>query len=447
MIKTGNRWYAPFSWGDISTLTGVGGPPYAMGNMVANSSMLNKFSKIKPVIHPGVGILAESDFKSTGWGFGTSGIPSYANWSALRSALGAITPGNVWQYQKPTGTNWYRSHDFNGYVAQSDSWAGMGIQNNVNLLFPFNGIITIPSTEVGPYDVLKFANMDPVAADGSDDGLLYLNDFAGMTAYSPSYYNYTDWYFGVLLVGQGSNPSAAYLVNTLETIKHFADNDSYPELGGIPFQVGSAGASVPSGTYYLYPVINSICVSTLRNFVQITSGWSGESNGPGRMVLLDGYRLPVTVNASKVGLSFAATVNVSGSTTTITMTLTNNSGVSATVGADQMFIYVTSDGVQNGEYSDFEAVMNALQTWRDSGTRYSSGITNNSRTVARYINVYSTFYSRNGSSNVLAAGRSVTFTATINSATDPLGNPYDQYTEVDLCFGANMNGVFERKTL
>lgn len=381
--------------------------------------------------------------KAANWGWGASGIPSYANWSSLQSALGSITPGGVWIRTRPTASNILRALDFDGY--QVDAWQGLGVNNSVNLLFPFNGIITIPATTVGPYDTMKYANCDPTRADGDSDKLLYLDDFIGMIA---GYYSFSDWYFGVLLVSQGSSPSAAYLINTLETIKYYADNDDYPELGGTPFQIGTGGASVPSGTYYLYPVINSIRVSTQRNFVQITSGWSGESNGPGRMVLLDGWRLPVTVDANKVGLSFASTVSVSGNRTTITMTLTNNSGLPATIGSDQMFIYVTSDGVQNGEYSDFEAVMNALQAWKDSGTRYDSGITNNSRTVARYINVYSAFYVANGNSNVLgASGGSATFTATIESATDPIGNPYDQYTEIDLCFGANMNGVYERRTL
>lgn len=450
MRKQGNKYVAPIGWGDISTLISMPGPPYTQGTMVANSTMINKFSKVKPVIHADWGILNLDDFKSTNWGFGTNGIPSYANWTALQAALADITPGGVWQYQKPTGTNWYRSHDFDGYVKLEDSWGGMGVHNNVNLLFPFNGGVTIPDTTVGPFDVLKNANMDAVAADADDDGLLYLGDFAAMAAINPSYYNYANWYFGMLLVK--TDRSVAYLVNTTETIQQSINNDSYPDLSGIPFQVGTGGTSVPSGDYYLYPVINSLCVSQLRNFVQISSGWGSDSQGPGRMVLLDGYRLPLSVDSTRVGLRLEYSVSVSGGRTTISIRFANNTSLDATIANtqnpdEQPFIYVTAEAVFDGDYADWEAVTDAVREWKDDGTKYTSGIYNGTRNVAAYINVYSAFYAANGNSNILRAGTHADFNIVIDSATDPLGNPYNGYTYIDLCFKSNINGVVKYQSL
>lgn len=425
----------------------------------------NKWSRLQPFIHStrytdrfkASGSQRLAGLKARNWGWGTGGIPSYANWSALRAALVAgITPGNLWKRESMGVSNLVEVGDFDGYATSAkllSEWGPLGPSDNKHLYFPFAGLISIYRDDYVIYTDTVDIVMDGYDPDAGATGLLYLSDFAAMAAVNPSYYSYIDWYLGILLVKQGlaaSDSSGAYLVNTGNTIAEFTA-DNAPALNGVPFSIGSAGSEIPAGDYYLYPVLCSRNLSQV--FVQITSGWGGESQGPGRVVLLDGYRLPVKIEPAsthpdRFALTVSYGVSVSGSTTTVTVTVRNMTNSAITVYANQFFCYVVAEKIFDDQYADYMTyVYDPAEAWVQSGSdTYKSDRRNASNVViGRYYDLYSLFYAANGNSNVIASGVERSFSFTINSATDAQGFPYNPWTMVELMYGYALSGQTYRR--
>lgn len=63
---TTKRMVAPVGWGDISQATGVGGPPYDLGDMLKNSVIINKWAKWKPVLDSAVNLPTRYSRKASG---------------------------------------------------------------------------------------------------------------------------------------------------------------------------------------------------------------------------------------------------------------------------------------------------------------------------------------------------------------------------------------------
>lgn len=101
---------APVSLGDISVATGLGGPPYDLGDMIMNGPNINAMAKYKPVRHSNPGILSVSDRAAVRYGFAAA-LPQLA--------LSNNEPQNDWSYLRPRGigyTEYFRDLDFDGYA-------------------------------------------------------------------------------------------------------------------------------------------------------------------------------------------------------------------------------------------------------------------------------------------------------------------------------------------
>lgn len=402
---------------------------------------INKFAKYRSVEYNSPAELTEANRQSTNWGYGTGGIPSYASWSALRTALvGGITPGENWSIVYPS--TWYRALDFDGYASSAvrdAEWGSFGVTgiNNSMLYIPFGGMVWIVGRKntVSPYDKFSFI-FDWTEPEVNETGLLYLSDFADMAQYSSSYYDYSQWYFGVLMVPQTLSPSApetvAYIVSSGTRLAD-ATNSSIG-LSNIPFTYGSGGTVIPAGDYYLYPVLSSRYASQLNGFAVI-NGWSGASAGPGRIIFLDGWRLPLTLSLAPN--YFTTDYTYDSSTGVLAITFNNRTASALTFANNNLFIYVESEGVVDSEFDAI--VVDAVAEWgvptgtSNGGVRYSSGIKNsNNVVVAAYFTLYAAVVAANGNSNILAAGGSVTVNVNIGTQ-DALGNPYNEWMVIIPC--------------
>lgn len=100
-----------------TTLVGttIGSASRDVGSL-CSSTLINKWSKYKPVIYPNIAGLVESDFQAANFGI------TYTEYSDIISLFSAIILSNVqWGYSKPTGgiNSPYRLGDFRGYAHAS----------------------------------------------------------------------------------------------------------------------------------------------------------------------------------------------------------------------------------------------------------------------------------------------------------------------------------------
>ena len=153
-------------WGDISHATGIGGPPYTMGNMVDASGSYNKMCIYKPVRHSSPGWLTLAQIREARYGF-------YDPIHNLPASNPTFAPGlsgppkNNWEYLKPRGISyneWFRSTDFL-------SAAGSTVGYNANMGCP----------------VFVESNGTPKYA-GDFGVMLWLNEYAA-TKYSGKTWN------------------------------------------------------------------------------------------------------------------------------------------------------------------------------------------------------------------------------------------------------------------
>lgn len=111
-----NKLTKPIGLGDISVATGIGGPPYSLGNMIASSTIINQMAVYKPVKSSNPGELTYAERKATRFGFGS--ITS----KQLNPFASTPVLTNDWVYEKPTAgqpNEWFRALDFDGYVSNA----------------------------------------------------------------------------------------------------------------------------------------------------------------------------------------------------------------------------------------------------------------------------------------------------------------------------------------
>jgi hypothetical protein len=198
---------APIGNGDISFATGVAGPPYTMGNMVANSSFINKWAKYKPVKKQGLDFASQrnSDFtwKSTAdWWKGYNGQCGLT--FDIFNSLGTNTMSTsgtffhdllagslTWGYEKPTGGSYpYRHFDFLQYYGAA------------------------PKPVTGVYDNLRLYGGGKLSiqldATRAEDGLgIQLSDLVINNVATSA------WYVGILIWKSNSQYTFAFSTDTL----------------------------------------------------------------------------------------------------------------------------------------------------------------------------------------------------------------------------------------
>ena len=101
----------PVGMGDISTVVGIGGPPYDLGYMITNGT-INKWAKYKPVAYAEWGEMTEAQRALTKYGLTAPGEQT--------SLVGVITSAD-WVYTRPSGgsSSPFRMLDFDGYYPEA----------------------------------------------------------------------------------------------------------------------------------------------------------------------------------------------------------------------------------------------------------------------------------------------------------------------------------------
>ena len=181
--------------------------------VLCSSSLINKWSKYKPVIYPSI-TTTGNWWKAVDGNCGLS-IPEYSN---INNLVTAITNGVTWNYNKPTGgaSSPYRLGDFRGYAHNAD--------------IPFEGFY-VPSVAYN-----NSANSVVGAAM-----LISLGEIDSLTITDID--KIKDWYFGCYMIKSSGSTLYPRYVTTAKPISDGTSSVEIPIYG------------LPSGTYYVYPFL------------------------------------------------------------------------------------------------------------------------------------------------------------------------------------------------
>lgn len=394
----------------------------------AENNRINKWAKYRPVFGvntPDTLTLAQR--KAANWGFGENGIPVYSRYADLVAALRTgVTAGSHWT--SPSASPMYRLLDLDGYVDNQlvlDDWGVLGVETPTALRFPFAGKLWVSSDMPGPYDTITRAKIEGEDPELHPSGLLYPNDFASMPSPLESF---DSWYFGVLCVKAtiGANESPdLWIVTMANPISSYDPEDVL--LEGISFAKPNVAEAIGSGAHNLFPVLTSASHG-ITNFVNCAgSSWGG------KVALIDGYRLPITLTASI--RTFAMSFSVVG--TNVSVSIHNNTSVACTITTNSLFAYIMANGLSSAEEDD---VMEAADEWVEDGTKYTSGVTRNNILVGRYIDMFSAFLTANNNSNVIAAQATVSFTVPIGASVDGHDHSYGSDSDLTVCVEVTPSG-------
>ena len=397
-----------------------------IGGLITHGS-INKWAKYKPTEHNSPGPTTDALRKAALHMM--PNMPVYTSAAGLTTALRTgITAGSHWPLAIPS--TWYRFLDFDGYLHNNhntEEWGAMGVQTARALNFPFAGRILTSDDIIRPYSLLTRATLEPEDPEQHPTGLLYPSDWSGTTIPFP------DWYFGVLCTPAtvpASGNTDLWIVTTDTQLKNYTPGDDI--LTDVMFTQGETLTPLGLGNFLLFPLLCSRRTwdgQGYPHFVNYKNSWSGEGGGPGKLVLIDGYNLPIQLAAAGGELGFTFVV----SNGNVTISIKNNVRVPITMSGSQMFGYIVTDYVA-GRYSDVEEVEDACEGWQDSGTVYSSGVKNeNNVLVGRYIDLYAAFRSANNNSNIIASNATVTFSVAIGASTDGYNKPYNGGSEFYIC--------------
>ena len=184
---------------------------------LCSSSLINKWSKYKPVIYPTIATAGITNWwKAVDGNCGLS-IPEYSN---IDSLVTSITNGVTWNYNKPTGgaSSPYRLGDFRGYAHDAD--------------IPF-GAFYVPTTAYNnSANSVVGAAVEILISLGEIDSLA-ITDIAKIK----------DWYLGCYMIKSSGD---ALYPRYITTVKPVSDGTSSVE---IPIY------GLPAGTYYVYPFL------------------------------------------------------------------------------------------------------------------------------------------------------------------------------------------------
>ena len=368
--------------------------------------------------------------KTALFGFGSSGIPVYTSAAELTAALrSGITAGSHWNL--PAATPPYRALDFEGYADDnivSLDWGTLGVNSPTWLKFPFEGSLDTSDDPVTPYSIAA-----ALLEWTESNGLLYPGDFAGTTI------PLSEWHFGMLVTPAtvpASGNTDLWLLTCGDKIKE--GNNS---LTNITFTQGESDTPLGNpGQYLIFPIICSIEHNNSGNpvFQNYKNTWSGEGGGPGKLVLLDGYRLPIQLTGSSNPLEFTFSMS---STTQVNISIKNTARLPIRFYGSSMFGYLMSSYVAGRTLS--EDVDDAAVDWVDNGTEYTTSVKDSSnRIIGRYIDCMAAFRDANPNSDksIIPAGATVSFSVSSGASTDGLGYPYGSGAEMYFCYDYGVQG-------
>lgn len=398
---------------DIGTLIKTGG----------EQGLINKYARYKPFRNaaPGLSTFAQYESALQSAYFGLI-IPDSANYSNFRQNYNTTMK---WTYAFPRGVSpnneWYRMLDFKGYTLASEVQREWGLgetvtTNSVTFGAPFGFFMRMRSKTLGNGDVIiiSITGADPDISgtrSGFDEGtgLLYADDFR-----NSGYGNkYSQWHFGLAFIHESNYTNDRYWVSSASLAT---------ELTSEVEATISITNNLPNGNYTVVPILA---------YGHTSDGWADYNalNGSGtaleRVISLDGYAMTGFVkSASASGFSaIIGNVYTSGSNALCKVKFINATAASVTFST--VFTYIESDAMFDMD-AEHTAIVNGVEAWVNSGTVYSSGISQGGRVVAAYR--------AQDAITVPADSQPHEYTFTLaTSTTDADGNEYDDRAHVYLC--------------
>ena len=392
MGHNSERLWKPINWlADLQPFFGiVGGLGY-----ITERAAINKWQKQKPIQANLPALTEQQRTAANNGGNGYAWGMSIPNTFTTKSTFMAGWQSAVWSYLRPRGQNrtpqeWFRSLDYDGYC-NVDRWGlNRTDQNNHSQYTPFDGWIHASAETVGTGSQIEFFAYGKDTDDG-DYGLVYPYDFINALDTDLRLYNY---YVGIAVV-VGSN---LYLYTSTQ---RFIDSPN-------EWKDVTAVKSLPNygytGTIYAIPVLSN---------TQFDGEWTTQTM---RVIPLDGHYLTLTYensNAFKINASHT----VGSSSTTVTVTIENNTASSVSV--NDLALYLVSDGSFNNVDDMIDLVDN---NWINSSSH--SDLTSGGKICARYKNIKTSL-----SATTIPAGGTATAVVSFPYTSDGYG-VYDDWMSV-----------------
>lgn len=393
---------SPMSWGDISQATGVGGPPYTMGDMVMDSVILNKWSAVKPTT-----VAAASN------------VQAFANASARGAAFAAVNYGltipsysslynfaqdwrnSAWPYTQPQA-RWWRTgpnQDLDGYIAHADSWQ-LGQGDTKTLYAPFGCALYFPSETVG--------NNDYISMDFFAENINYLVPLAGLKKGSLAL---STFYLGLVAVDEATGQNVMYIT---DTVAGSVGDYVHIEIPVLP--------NLQNNTdYRFFPAL-------IRHSLGTFTGWTSTlGNSGGEIVSLDAYNIVIRKVATSSNVYVSNTITSVGSgSISGTVLIRNNSGTRIQLRADSLFMYLEAEHIVDWVPTYHAKIEAAAAGWLTSShTQLTGGVMGDGSDASKIIARYKALLS----ANTYLAGNNATMTInwTIPYGSDGLGNSYNKW--------------------
>lgn len=338
-------------------------------------------------------------------------IPTFTNWSTLITG----SPSRFdtkWIYNKPAGTSLQplRALDFDGYMSHCREWS---LDNSTDRVLnsPFGVSISVPGKTVGINDNLT---LDYVLGNNAlNEYLLYLHDFHTTTLPIKNYY------FGILAVNivngsPNANNSRLYVSGSRPV-----DAESASAGGQVNIQGISLSGLSQNSTYTIVPVL---CSATR------TGGFQGSLPSGATVITLDGYNFPgYTVSSYSVNLNITATFKSQTSTKTIYEIMILNR-TNAAIDITDLFMFVEPEYYNDLDFITHQEIVDRTD-WStvdpSDDSSFRTDVIYNGNMVAKYVDIYPTFYSANGNRNRVGTSDSALFfDVEMNVVKDGNNNPF-----------------------
>ena len=449
---------APIGWGDISRATGLGGPPYDLGTMIRDGSLLNQWAKHKPFRNPNPGFAFD----------GTKSTPELRSPSRVAAALaanfGLTIPrynandfkshySDPWSYNRPRGaanSEWFRALDFDGYLHDCYWQLGPSSFNGGPLSSYdtiFWGTLGTPRTQyIYPGDLLTFGIRCCDDPDSGLPGLLYPYSFYQEQLAD---YDLSRYYMGIALLDAQNK---LWIITGDQMRAHHTqdDVDAYMSVN-VPL-------SIVTGAVKVIPLLTSVAYPT----------WD-DAPGQGYFVNLNGAYLSRQIGSATSKLTVDVDATFSNGTLTMVWTIKNET--SSNVNLSNLYAYIMSaesyynegDSDHNPPTTSGYGVQEYIEEHWPAAAQYTppdthmgltnppdiylsdwiSGIGSPAYLAARGYNARTDFRAANNNSDTIAVGATVTWTKTMNIGTDDGCGYYADGVFVGACMYVNQNGYVE----
>ncbi len=440
-ITTDGKMTAPLGVKAVANYFGVSTDVFS----ACTAGTINKWAKHKPIALASMGLadtpasLTADDKKAANYGLTYKSVTA-ADSSELPTAIAQVCGNDgLWTYTKPVaGKDWARLDDF----LNPDGWADKTgydpdaaapcVSSDIEKTFPTAPTgtgIEVDFTERGATDYPGQIRFNELGIFAEALGQSYL----------------------CLLFKYGS---VWYLVFSEDTVGNLVDwnsSDPFARLVLITDPLFTPFSSIPSGTERSF--FGYLCLIDLNEAFP-----GGVPDYPGKCLALSEmdpspaytvYSLPFsdmkyskgTFKVSQSGgvsaLEYTYGISVGTSSTTITITVANNTTTVRTI--YEMFVYIMSWDVYFDGGVDVNEKVNT--EWIEEGVKYPEGI----QADGMYgEGVYAAYGAAFSTAQTIAAGATKTFTVTFNSVTDAFNMPYNENAKVYGCardsVSTTMNG-------